>query len=327
MNEMKYPLYWQQKSWLMWLLMPLSWIFRFSMFVRKKYWSSRSYKANCPVIVVGNISVGGTGKTPMVIATAKALQQAGKIVGVVSRGYGGRLSSKTPYLVQAEDSPNDYGDEPVIIAQTVPVVICKVRVEAVRFLEKLGVDVIVSDDGLQHYAMHRDFEIAMVDGLRGLGNGACLPAGPLREIPSRLKSCNRVVTTQIKTGEFANEYLMKLQGNTAVNLLSGEKKSLIDFASEGKVNAIAGIGNPERFFLHLKEHGLNCDCKAYPDHYRFSLEDINKGNVVLMTVKDSVKCKQLIKNNALEGCWEVPVFAELPADFYPKVFAEIYKQD
>lgn len=268
-----------------------------------------------PVVVVGNLSVGGTGKTPLVIALVEILRAAGFSPGVVSRGYGGRARG-WPQKVTAQSDPLEVGDETVLIATRTgcPLMAGPERVAAARALLEGGCDVIVSDDGLQHYRLGRDVEIAVVDGARGLGNGLCLPAGPLREPPARLQSVDCVVKNggEARPGEF----LMRLEGDTAVRLGGGEARPLASFAGR-KVRALAGIGNPQRFFDHLRSFGLEAEERAFPDHHVFRAEDLAWGDDVplLMTEKDAVKCRALSQ----ESLWMVPVRAILPPEFAASV--------
>ncbi|HLF98627.1 MAG TPA: tetraacyldisaccharide 4'-kinase [Methylococcaceae bacterium] len=268
-----------------------------------------------PVLVVGNISVGGTGKTPLVIALVEILRAAGFCPGVVSRGYGGR-AKHWPQRVTALSEPLEVGDETVLIALRAgcPVMAGPDRVVAARALREGGCDAIVSDDGLQHYRLGRDVEIAVVDGARGLGNGLCLPAGPLREPPERLQAVDFVVRNggDARPGEF----LMRLGGNAAVRLGDGQTRPLASFAGR-KVRALAGIGNPERFFDHLRAFGLDVEARAFPDHHVFRAEDLTWGEDVplLMTEKDAVKCRAFSR----ESLWSVPVRAVLPPEFAASV--------
>lgn len=264
-----------------------------------------------PVLVVGNLSVGGTGKTPLVIALADILRRAGFSPGVVSRGYGGR-SHSWPRAVTADSDPREVGDETVLIAARsgVPVMAGPDRVAAARGLLEWGCDVIVADDGLQHYRLGRQVEIAVIDGARGLGNGWCLPAGPLREPPERLESVDLVVKNGGEAGP--GEFLMHLEGDTAVRLGDGARRPLASFAGR-KVRALAGIGNPGRFFDHLRSFGLEVAERAFPDHHVFRAEDLAWGADIplLMTEKDAVKCRAFPG----ESLWAVPVRAVLPPEF------------
>lgn len=230
-------------------LMPLGFLFSDIVRFRKFLYRIGVLKTQTlpvPVIVVGNITVGGTGKTPLVIYLAEFLKNSGFKPGIISRGYGG-LADSWPQWVGTESLAKDVGDEALLIAkQTVcPMVVGPLRVDAARLLlEKTDCDVILSDDGLQHYALHRDIEIAVIDGVRRFGNGYCLPAGPLREPIERLNSVDLIIVNGEK--QEPNEFSMRLEGDIAINLLTGEQKHLVDFLTED-CHAIAGIGHPERF--------------------------------------------------------------------------------
>jgi tetraacyldisaccharide 4'-kinase len=259
-----------------------------------------------PVIVVGNITVGGTGKTPLVVWLVERLRVMGRRPGVVSRGYGGR-ARRWPQRVTAGSDPAEVGDEPVLIARrcACPVVVAPQRVSAARtLLAEYDCDVIVCDDGLQHYALARDLEIVVMDGARRLGNGRCLPAGPLRESPSRLQSVDLVVVNG-KPRE--GEYAMHLAGGWAQSLRDPAVERPLDDWCGQTVHAVAGIGNPQRFFTHLRAHGLEVIEHPFADHHRFQADDLAFGDTrpLLMTEKDAVKCR------AFAGAdrWVVPVSA------------------
>lgn len=261
-----------------------------------------------PLVVVGNISVGGTGKTPLLIALCDLLKKQGVKPGIVSRGYGGNFTGQR--LVDSSDTPVSVGDEPFLIAQQThcPVAVGKDRVAAAELLLKQHTcDVILSDDGLQHYRMQRDLEIAVVDVKRQSGNGFCLPAGPLREPVSRLKSVGIVVHHGKTT--YDNNFFLEF--SDAANLTTGETRPVTSFKN-ATVHAVAGIGDPERFFEQLELAGLNLIKHAFPDHYAYNKNDLdfNKGSIrkeVLMTEKDAVKCKAF----AADNYWVIPVTAKL----------------
>ncbi len=260
-----------------------------------------------PVVVVGNITVGGTGKTPLVVALAKLLCRAGYRPGVVSRGYGAR-HRPAPQLVTAASDPACAGDEPVLIARRCgcPVVVDRDRPRGARELVRRGCDIILADDGLQHYALGRDIEIAVIDGRRRFGNGFLLPAGPLRERRSRLQQVDLVVANGCAR---AGEHPMHLRLGPAVNLLdSGRTRALAQWRG-CQVTALAGIGDPERFFADLRGYGLQVQGRALPDHHRFRSADlvIDSGQSLLMTEKDAVKCGSWSRAEH----WYVPVEAEL----------------
>ncbi len=240
-----------------WWLLPLSLVYGAVAGSRRYLYGKRLRKATrlpCPVIVVGNVSVGGTGKTPLVCWLAVRLKELGLNPGVVTRGYGG--SSRDVRLVRASDDPTLVGDESILLARRTgaPVAAGRDRPAASQLLVNAGCNVIVSDDGLQHYALARDCEIVVIDGDRRFGNGWLLPAGPLRETPARLDAADAVVVNggrPLRDGAFS----MRLEAKGAVPLAGGAVKLLDDFAGES-VHAIAAIGNPDRFFNMLRAHGI-----------------------------------------------------------------------
>lgn len=273
-----------------------------------------------PVVIIGNITVGGTGKTPLCIALANLLQSKGYRVGIISRGYGGEKTAVK--MVLPNSKPSEVGDEALLITTQTncPMAVGVNRVEAGKFLLKHApCDVILSDDGLQHYALKRDIEIAVIDGERRFGNGICLPAGPLREPIERLNSVDFVVVNGTATeGNAWQEWAMQLSGDTAVNLVTGETKALREFQNL-PCHAIAGIGNPDRFFNQLENAGiLQRVDHSFPDHHVFSESEMTfKNDAVLMTEKDAVKCKPF----ATQNHWAVPVYAKLSAEFEEKFLA------
>lgn len=276
-------------------------------------------RLSAPVIVVGNIVAGGAGKTPLVIALVEALRARGYRPGVVSRGHGGR--ARTPRLLDAAPDPALYGDEPALIRLRTgaPVAIGVERPAAARRLLAEHVDVIVADDGLQHYALGRDVEVCVIDGVRRLGNARLLPAGPLREAPARLREVDFVVCNggAAQSGEVA----MQLVATAAVSLASPmQRKPLSDFRGQ-RVHAIAGIGHPQRFFATLQDAGLDVIAHAFADHHAYTADELAFGDglPVLMTEKDVVKCRAF----AQPDWWGVPVTAELPSGFIDAVVARL----
>jgi tetraacyldisaccharide 4'-kinase len=246
------------------------------------------------VVVIGNITVGGTGKTPLTIWLAELLKNSGYKPGIISRGHGGK-SDNWPLSVNEHSDVNQVGDEALLIAKRTqcPVIVGPSRVEAAqKLLAEFDCNVVLSDDGLQHYKLNRDIEIAVIDGERRFGNGYCLPAGPLREPTERLGSVDFVVVNGIKYAD--HEFSMQFIGDIAINIKTGEQKHLQKFQNVS-CHAIAGIGNPERFFKLLESAGLSCTTYSFPDHYAFERDDINftDANPVLMTEKDAVKCIQI----------------------------------
>ncbi len=303
---------WSGRSPLWLLLWPLSLLYgAISVLIRLSYqrgWR-KSWRAPCPVIVVGNLTAGGNGKTPVVIWLVQALQQRGMRAGVVSRGYGGK-AERYPLRVTADTHTALAGDEPVLIAQRTqaPVAVAPERRLAVEaLLADHALDVIITDDGLQHYALQRDREIVVVDGARRFGNGWWLPAGPMRERASRLQDVNAVI---VNGGEAqAGEISMTLQPGLAVNLLTGDTASLDQLPA---IVAMAGIGHPTRFFNTLKQQGVSPVAEvAFADHHAYSEDELARltqaGQCLLMTEKDAVKCRGF----AQKHWWYLPVDAHL----------------
>ena len=287
--------FWYKKNFLSYLLLPFTLIYLLIIFFRRKLYQFKilkSYRASIPIIVVGNITVGGTGKTPLVIAIVNHLKNQGFRPGIITRGYRGK--SKTwPQLVAADTDPALVGDEAVLMARatSVPVVAGPNRVGDVRLLEK-NCDVIVSDDGLQHYALQRDIEIAVVDGLRQYGNGLCLPAGPLREQQSRLQSVDFLVVNSPSERVQNNQTSYAMQF-VIDNIVSMHNATLFERTHTHNVIAIAGIGNPERFFSSLQSLKIAFHRKIFPDHHHFVKTDFHfagHDDVIIMTEKDAVKC-------------------------------------
>jgi tetraacyldisaccharide 4'-kinase len=291
-----------------WWLLPLSLTYGAVAGSRRylyaKHWC-RSVRISSPVIVVGNLSVGGTGKTPLVCWLVSRLADMGFRPGVVTRGYGG--SSTTVRLIGPTEDPDTAGDEPILLARRTgaPVAIGRDRPAASQLLVNAGCDVVVSDDGLQHYALARDCEIVVIDGDRRFGNGWLLPAGPLREAPDRLTSADAVVVNGGRA-MLDGALSMRLEAKSAVGLAGGAIKGLDEFAGQS-VHAVAGIGNPERFFNMLRSHGIQVIGHALPDHARIQVGDISFDDQrpVFMTEKDAVKCMAL----AGPRHWYVPVTA------------------
>lgn len=272
----------------------------------------RSHQVPAPVVVVGNLLVGGTGKTPLTIALVQRLQQEGWTPGVASRGYGRRNEAAAAW-VEAATAPSEGGDEPVLIARRTgaKVRVDRDRVKAARALIAAGCDVIVCDDGLQHYRLHRDVEIEVIDGGRRYGNGRLLPAGPLREPAQRGAECDFRV---VNGGDASfGEWSMQLRADNAVPLQGGRSRPLTSFGGH-RVHAVAGIGNPKRFFEMLRGLGIGVVPHAFADHHHYVAGDFDFGSElpVLMTEKDAVKCAAF----ADEWYYSVPVTAELPEAFW-----------
>ncbi len=305
---------WYQRHPLAYALLPLSFLFGVVSALRRAayrigVWHCREFDK--PVIVVGNITAGGTGKTPLVVWLAQYLRAEGLSPGIVARGYGGR-ARHWPQQVRADSDTETVGDEAVMLAGRTrcPMCVGPDRPAAVEaLLAHTDVDVVISDDGLQHYALGRDIEIVVVDGERRFGNGWLLPAGPLREPKSRLDEVDLVI---VNGAGGSGEHSMGLT-QTLLYSLDGRRSAALEGLRGQTVHAIAGIGNPDRFFELLRRNGLTVRPHAFPDHHRFRAEDIrfDDGHQVLMTEKDAVKCRRW----PCENCWVVRVDAQPDAAF------------
>jgi len=315
--------HWYSKSPVGALLIPLSWLFRMTVMLRRALYRIgvlRARRVGVPVIVVGNITVGGTGKTPLVIALVRQLRDAGYKPGVVARGYGG-TAGRWPQQVRPDSDPVVVGDEPVLIAARCrcPVAVAPDRVAAAESLvEHTHCDIIVSDDGLQHYRLARDIEIAVIDGVRRFGNGHCLPAGPLREPLRRLRSVDYVVTTGLAA---AGESPMTLNADPIRNVRDHRQVAERHQFRGKAVHAVAGIGNPDRFFAQLRGLGMHPVEHGFPDHYRFRPQDLDFADdmPVIMTEKDAVKCRRFAAANH----WYLPVEAHLDEDLSQALRARV----
>jgi tetraacyldisaccharide 4'-kinase len=306
--------YWDSLNPVSILLYPLSWLFRGLALLRRSFYRLglfKSVRLPVPVIVIGNISVGGTGKTPLVLYLAQALAKQGFKPGIITRGYGSDESG--PREVDPDGETAVYGDEPLLLARRsgCPVWVGRNRPEAARaLLTHSDCDLLISDDGLQHYALQRDIEIAVVDGDRGFGNGFHLPAGPLREGKSRLKEVDLMVVQ----GSFDGAgYPMHLQIGAVVSLSDNSLRKDMSSFSGDQVHAMAGIGNPTRFFRSLRDHGINIIEHRFPDHHRFVAHEICPADdlAVIMTEKDAVKCRRFSQPRH----WYVEVAAKLDEKF------------
>jgi len=300
-------------------LLPLSGVFALSAKVRK--WKQNKSKINfsAPVIVVGNITVGGTGKTPMVMTLVNELQQQGYKPGVASRGYGGQ--AQQPTLVDQSSNVEHVGDEPLMIFNSTQatVVVGQNRLDVINeLISTHDCDVIVCDDGMQDYRFEHDIEIIMVDGDRTFGNHKLLPAGPLREPIRRLQKANFVVATS-RPVPAVGEDCMILQLTDCVKLTNPHNKRCLEQFKHQTVHAVAGIANPNRFFNSLKSLGLKLIEHPYPDHAHYELSNFSFSdqNPILMTEKDAVKCSRL----SLDNAWYVPVQTIMPNDFMPRLNA------
>ena len=302
---------WYRGAWWLWLLRPVEGLFRSLAALRRWLYGSgllSVYRAPVPVVVVGNITVGGTGKTPVVIALVESLQARGIAVGVVSRGYGAGPGAGS-HLVNAHSTARDCGDEALLIQRRTgcPCAVSASRPEAVRaLLAAAPVQLILSDDGLQHYALARDMEIAVLDAARGTGNGFCLPAGPLREPLSRLQRVDRVLYRGSDDAESGVRY----RPVALVNVASGEQRPAAPDRPGQDVHAVAGIGQPEQFFATLATLGFRAQPHAFGDHHDYSTADFSAlvGKPIIMTEKDAVKCRTLAGADA----WYLKIEAQLP---------------
>jgi len=315
---------WSGESPLWRLLLPLSWLYGLvSGAIRLAYrlGLKKAWRAPVPVVVVGNLTAGGNGKTPVVIWLVEQLQQRGLRVGVVSRGYGGKAECY-PLLLNAQTTTAEAGDEPVLIAQRTgaPVAVSPVRRDAVEaILAQHPVQLIITDDGLQHYRLARDKEIVVIDGVRRFGNGWWLPAGPMRERASRLKTVDAVITNGgvAKPGEIP----MHLRPGLATNLRSGERRAVRELTN---VVAMAGIGHPPRFFATLAECGVTPQrTVALADHQALTHADVQAlvkpEQTLVMTEKDAVKCRPFAEDN----WWYLPVDAMPEGEQVEKLLQEL----
>lgn len=319
------------------LLLPLAWLYGAVMAVRRVFYEQGwlpSYRVSRPVIVVGNLTVGGTGKTPFVAWLAEKLTERGLRVGILSRGYGS--NSTAPRVVEPNASWQQVGDEPLLLRQRTgcDVVVSVDRPAGAQLLVQRGADVVVSDDGLQHLRLARDVEIVVVDGARGFGNGRMLPAGPLREPSSRAALANVVVINgRPEHASIARSTLSRAMQPVQMTLSAGRvlpvagaraDRALESFRGQ-RVHAVAGIGNPWRFFADLRGKGLEIVEHAFPDHHPFTAGDLDFGDTqpVLMTEKDAVKCRAF----ADARLWYVPVAARFSdahsADLLEKIAGKL----
>lgn len=311
---MKLEDHWQTHNWLSCLLWCPSLLFRLLVFIRQYLYCKgflTVYRARVPVIVIGNITVGGTGKTPLIIAIAKYLTEKGYTPAIVSRGYGAH--NRVPMVVKQTDKACDVGDEPLLIARKakIPMVVCTNRALAVEAATQIkGCDIVLSDDGLQHYAMHRDLEIVCVDSERMFGNQLCLPAGPLREPLSRLQSVDFIV---YKTNRDTSVKSFHIAGEQLISLVTPKANSELSVFANQCVHAVAGIANPGGFFNLLRSKGLSVIEHAFPDHHVFTESDLifNDNLPVFMTEKDAVKCSDF----TLPDTWYLSVDAVLHPRF------------
>jgi tetraacyldisaccharide 4'-kinase len=315
--------YLPSKSFLSILLLPFTVLFWLSITVRRwlyQWGIVKVKKFHVPIIVVGNLTVGGTGKTPFVIWLAQFLKSQGYHPGIVSRGVGGKKHVH-PHIVQVTSSDvKRVGDEALLLAKHTecPVVLCVDRALAVQsLLTHFSCDIVLSDDGLQHYRLGRDLEIALIDGLRGFGNKQLLPAGPLREPVSRLKTVDFIIVNEKVNDEnlthVENEFVMTLKPSQFISIKNPQLKIDYEKFPYKKIHAVAAIGHPERFFLSLEKFGFEIIRHIFPDHYLFQRKDLEFQQTypIIMTEKDAVKCYDF----ADERFWYVHANVELSAGF------------
>lgn len=302
---------WYKGAWWLWLLRPFEWLFRVVVASRRsayRWGFIPVYRSGIPVVVVGNITVGGTGKTPVVIALVERLQALGITAGVVTRGYGGS-DNAVPHTVSGASTASQCGDEALLIYQRTgcPCVVAASRSAAVRaLLEHDDVEVIISDDGLQHYALARDLEIGMYDADSVFGNGFCLPAGPLREPLARLATVDFV----LGRGSDDPSSGVRYQQDGLVNLTTGEQRPVSPASVGVSVFAVAGIARPTMFLESLTSLGFEVEPRLYSDHYAYSATDFSQlaDKPIIMTEKDAVKCRALVGSDA----WYLQISATLP---------------
>lgn len=307
---------WYTKNFLSYCLVPFSFLYQVVIKIRRYFYRcglKKTYHFNVPIIVVGNITVGGTGKTPLVIWLADFLQQQGFKPGIVSRGYAGK-AQHYPIQMKSNEDPKVVGDEAVLLARhtSCPIVIDPNRVIAVKtLLNNSDCNIVISDDGLQHYALGRNIEIIVVDGDRNFGNGFCLPAGPLREPVARLKEVDFVV---VNGKSNSGESVLNLIPDVFYQALDPGNTISVEELKNKTIHAVAGIGNPARFFRSLRLLGLTIVEHSFPDHYFFTKNDfdfLQENEMVVMTEKDVVKCEAF----ADQRFWCLRVKAEVSREF------------
>ena len=324
---------WHDRAGWLILLWPVSVLFQALTAIRRAAQQSKQRPAylTAPLIVIGNISLGGTGKTPLLITLSQELQKQGFKPGIISRGYGGDAPSY-PFAVNIDSDVSQSGDEAFLIAEKTgcPVYVDPDRSAALQaLLLHEDVDVVLSDDGLQHYNLYRDLEIVVVDGQRLFSNGFCLPAGPLRESMNRLKEAQHIVVN----GEPAREILqlagaikMQLEPRSLVNMVSGEKRPFAGapFNMGNRLQAVSALGNPQRFYALLERLPYQVEMFSFPDHHRFTADDFEQEGIdmhqpVVMTEKDAVKCRQFAKNNF----WYLSVEVNLESQLFERLTEDI----
>lgn len=302
--------YWFSQNVIAWLLLPLAGLYCALAYFRRRFYAIgllKQIKTPVPVIIVGNISVGGTGKTPFLIYLCQQLKNMGFKPGIISRGYGGK-AKHYPLIITDEVSVHESGDEPFMIAKRTdcPVVVGPDRIADIALLQdQYQCDVVVADDGLQHYRLHRDAEIAVVDATRKFGNGYCLPAGPLREPVTRLKSVDMIISN----GGKENQLSFRVIPGELISLMNKNKSQSLTEFSGMCVHAVAGIGNPQRFFDLLESFDITLITHPFPDHHVFKPSDFffSDDLPVIMTEKDAVKCFAFRPDKS----WYLPIDVEL----------------
>jgi len=323
---MKWDSIWYSNHPLGFFLAPLGWLFCGGVKIRQLAYQQgflKSHKVAVPVIIVGNLTVGGTGKTPLVIWLGNYLKQQGFHPGIISRGYKGR-AKHWPQMVHPDSDPRIVGDEPILLARhsSCPVAVAPQRLKAAHYLlTQHACDLIISDDGLQHYALQRDLEILVVDDIRRYGNRRCLPAGPLREPLSRLQEIDFIVT---KGASLHQEFSMQYDIKPLQQIINASVSQPLSALRGHHLHAIAGIGHPDRFFNRLRDHGLKVRSHEFPDHHSYRQEDIYFGDnlPVLMTEKDAIKCQSI----AGPQHWYLPIEARLPGTFGEDLFQRLIQQ-
>ena len=318
---------WYSKNTLSQILWPVSLLFCGIVAVRKTLYSLKilkSTKLDAPVIVIGNITVGGTGKTPLVIWVANFLKESGFTPGIISRGYMGKAKS-WPQQVRPDSDPVIVGDEAVLISRQTgcPMAVGPDRVAAGQALLKYSsCDIIISDDGLQHYALQRLIEVIVIDGVRRFGNGLCLPAGPLREATNRADKADFLVTNGIPA---QGEYAMRYSGKRLYSLTDPNNTLELSEFKNRTVHAVSAIGNTRRFYDYLRSQGLDVIEHSFPDHYMYVENDLDFDDelAILMTEKDAVKCSRYKKAD----CWYLPIKVEMKKEFGLRLLDKIGAND
>ncbi len=317
--------FWHRKNFLNFFLYPFSLVFQFISFLRYVYYTRflKPTAASVPLLIVGNISVGGTGKTPLVGFLAQFLKSKGYHPGIIMHGYASNLKKDEVKTVEMTSQGVEVGDEALLMARKTgcPIVASRKRTKAVSYLQQNfpEVDIILCDDGLQHYRLARDIEIAVIDGERRFGNGMCLPAGPLRESPRRLKTVDFVVTNGTALlGEWPMSVSLR-QNLYQVNA-SGKIQALNDFVGQ-TVHVVAGIGHPMKFFNMCRREGIHVIEHPFPDHHHFVSADLqfNDDYPILMTEKDAVKCQSFAGQNV----WAASLEVSLPIEFMENLLRRI----